>query len=371
MKLAGGSSLDDVAKQSSVKKTTLRTHLANSFYKTGVSSQPALVSLVLHNVFADAQLEPPPSKNVKLTPYLDPEIHGHPRFIKHELADGRIIGCLEYGDPEGIPALYLHGSLGSGLFMRSQKLHKNGVRMLAVERGGVGETTPNSDPSPAAYAQDLLSLAKFLELEEFAVIGRSMGSWDAISLALAAGERARLLMLVGGRLPVQREEQHKEHDSFYSSLYQSIWNSDTMGRLMLRMMLLRLMTGGAEQFIGREAPVGIEADLDEDPLYVRHMRANWLRCAGGGPDPIHNHLKLYKDPVANPPWLHLATPTVLLHGLEDKIVPYQRIIDQTETFKDRSVILLPNVGHRIVQLAMGEVLRSLRNEWERIGSAFN
>jgi pimeloyl-ACP methyl ester carboxylesterase/DNA-binding CsgD family transcriptional regulator len=363
LRLSAGNSLDDVAQNSSAKKTTLRTHLANSFSKMGVKSQPELVSLVLHSVFAAAHLNPSTEAAPELTPHLDPEIHGHPRFIKFSLPDSRIIGCFEYGDPDGIPAFYLHGSMGSGLFMKSQRLHKNGVRLLAVERGGVGETSPNPDPSPQAYARDILKLADHLKLKEFAVIGRSMGSWDAISLALEAQDRVRLVVLAGGRLPVQRQEQH-EHDPFYTMLYNSIWHSDTMGRLLLRMMFLQLMTRGPEHFIGRNKAAGLEEKLDQDPLYARHMRASWLRCAQGGADPIHKHLKLYRDPVPDPPWLNFATRTILIHGIDDKIVPYERLIEQTASFNNRRVMLLPNVGHRLVQLAMGEVLRTVRASWE-------
>lgn len=363
LKLAAGKSLEDVLQTSSVKKTTLRSHLASCFSKLGVQSQPELVAFVLHAMFAGSQLDMRTTEAPKLTPHLDPELHGHPKFHKIQLSDGRYLGCLEYGDPEGVPALYTHGSFGSGLFMKSQRLHGNGVRLLAVERGGVGESTPNPNSSPQAYARDILEMADALKLQRFAMIGRSMGSWDAVSVALSAPERVPLLVLAGGRLPVQETVQHQDNP-FYTALYRSIWHSNTMGRLMLRMLLIQLRTRGPEHFASREDAVGLEESLARDPMYLRHMKANWLRTAEGGTDPLHNHLKLYRTPLPDPPWVGFATRTVVIHGELDQIVPYERIIEQTASFKNRVVKLLPNVGHRLAQLAMGEVLRTVREEWE-------
>jgi pimeloyl-ACP methyl ester carboxylesterase len=134
------------------------------------------------------------------------------------------------------------------------------------------------------------------------------------------------------------------------------------------MMLLQLMVRGPEYFIGRESPVGLEARLDEDPLYARHMRAIWLRAGFGGTEPTHNHMRLYRDPVPQPPWLGFASPTLLIHGIEDRVVPHERIIEQTASFENRSVKLMPRVGHRLVHLAMGEVLRTVRSEWDNVRS---
>lgn len=366
LQLAAGRSLDELAKQTEVKKTTLRTHLYSCFSKLNVKSQPELVALVLNNLFAINQLTTITREPPKMTRFVEPELHGYPLFRKLSLADGRSIGYFEYGDPDGIPALYLHGSLDCGLFMQRQHLEERGIRFLAVERGGVGESEPNPDPSPEAYARDLTELVDQLKLQEFAVIGRSMGSWDAIAFALSAPHRARLLVLASGRLPVEQRQDHAKHSSFYRSLYNSVWHSPAMGKLMLRGMLLQLRVNGPQRFMPEDGLPEAEIELVHDPLYRRHMTNVWFRSAAFGTGPTNEHLKLYRNPVSNPPWRNCAIPTLLIHGDKDANVPLDSVLAQTATFTNRTVRILPNVGHRLVHLAMGEVLDHVREMWSTL-----
>ncbi len=363
LELASGMSLDDLAQKAQVKKTTLRTHLANCFGKLGVNSQPELVALVLHHMFAGAQLNPEDQVAPRLTPYIDPEIHGFPRFSLFELADGRKLGYFEYGDPEGVPAIYCHGSFETGMLAKSQRLHGNGVRVLAVERPGIGESSTTDDYSSAAYARDLVELTRGLGWSEYAVIGRSMGSWDAIELALADPERVKLLLFASCKLPVEHSSDHDRHLPVYRSLYNAIWQSDTMGRLMLRVLQMQVSLRGPEQFINTEGLPELEQALNESPLHVRMLKANWQRCGLQGVEPLHEHLKLYQHPVPNPPWKNLTTPTVLVHGDMDANVPLDVVLRQTDSFQNRTVHVLPGIGHQFVHMAMGDLLRILRREW--------
>jgi len=363
--LSGGASLDHAADQMGVRKSTARTHLANTFGKLGVNSQPELVSLVLHSVFAAAHLALDTPAPPHLTPYLDPELHGYPRFSKLTLPDSRQLGYFEYGDLQGIPAIYLHGSLDSALFAKSQRLHGNGVRLIAPERPGVGESTFDRDVTPDSYARDLMHLADHLCLDEYAVIGRSMGSWDATALAVA-DPRARLLVMVSGRLPVASRDQINPQLPIYKALFNSVWHSATMGRLMLRAMQLQLMVKGPQQFMPEAGLPDVERALVRDPTHQRHMRAVWLRSALNGPEPTHIHLRLYQQPVQNPIWEGLQTPTLLIHGAEDPDAPLEQLLEQTSSFARREVSVLPGIAHRVVHVAMGEVLRQVAERWQLV-----
>jgi pimeloyl-ACP methyl ester carboxylesterase len=91
-----------------------------------------------------------------------------------------------------------------------------------------------------------------------------------------------------------------------------------------------------------------------------------LRSGRHGADPVNEHLKLYKSPVTDPPWRDLATPTLLIHGKDDHNVPMASLVEQTSSFKNREVIVLPGVGHMLVHVAMGEVLRIICDRWQKL-----
>ena len=365
LKLAAGNSLDDLARASDVKKSTLRSQLASCFAKLDVASQPALVAKILMALFAQAQIvqaEEPPV----LTPFLDTAIHGHPKFAKIALPDGRALGYFEYGDQDGLPVFYLHGSLDTGLFLRSQRLYGQGVRMIAVERPGIGESTYDPDNTPATYARDLVVLADHLGLDAFPVIGRSMGSWDAITLALEAPERVRLVVLAGGRIPPVAGNPHEEALPFHKLLYATVKNSSLMGELLLRTAYLQLRVRGIDQFIATSGVPEIEVEMGRDDMFRRHLYATWMRCCVSGFAATVAHHKLYQDAVGDPPWLDFPTPTVLVHGAEDRNVPLERILEQTASFQQRRVLVLPGVGHALIHVAMNEVLGATSDAWSEV-----
>lgn len=105
------------------------------------------------------------------------------------LPDGRKIGYAQYGNPSGKPIISLHGILGSrlenALFDADAK--ELGARIIAIERPGIGLSSP--DPRPLKerkvldHAKDVEALADHLQLEEYAVLGTSGGGPYALACA--------------------------------------------------------------------------------------------------------------------------------------------------------------------------------------------
>jgi len=105
------------------------------------------------------------------------------------LPDGRKIGYAQYGNPNGKPIISLHGILGSrlesALFDTDAKAL--GARIIAIERPGIGLSSP--DPRPLKerkvldHAKDVEALAEHLQLQEYAVLGTSGGGPYALACA--------------------------------------------------------------------------------------------------------------------------------------------------------------------------------------------
>lgn len=115
-------------------------------------------------------------------------------------ADGRGLAVEEWGEPAGHPVVLLHGTPGSrlGPIPRPMVLYQLGIRLITFDRPGYGRSDRRIGRAVADIAADVRHIADFLELGEFAVLGRSGGGPHALACAaLLSGRATRVAALVG------------------------------------------------------------------------------------------------------------------------------------------------------------------------------
>ena len=114
------------------------------------------------------------------------------------LVDGRTLACLELGDPAGPPVLYFHGFPGSRLEARvaAGAAGRLGLRLLAVDRPGFGESTFQTGRTVGRWAADVAALADQLELRRFSIVGVSGGAPYALACAARLSDRLARVALV-------------------------------------------------------------------------------------------------------------------------------------------------------------------------------
>ncbi len=97
---------------------------------------------------------------------------------KHlRLSDGRRLAYQEYGDPDGSPALFFHGWIGSRLdFAPNDEMARSlGVRVIALDRPGCGESDFKGDRQLLDWPKDVSEAADNLGFGQFAVCGQNLG----------------------------------------------------------------------------------------------------------------------------------------------------------------------------------------------------
>jgi pimeloyl-ACP methyl ester carboxylesterase len=96
-----------------------------------------------------------------------------------------------YGDPDGKPVFLLHGTPGSriGPHPRAAVLNRLGVRLIAFDRPGYGESDRLEGRRVADVAADVQTIADAYGLRKFAVVGRSGGGPHALACAALLPER--------------------------------------------------------------------------------------------------------------------------------------------------------------------------------------
>jgi pimeloyl-ACP methyl ester carboxylesterase len=137
------------------------------------------------------------------------------------LGGGRTLALDDVGDAAGAPVLYLHGTPDSRLSRHPDDglAAAAGVRLLAVDRHGYGESSPAgvaawSPEWPATWAADVAAALDDIDVERSAVLAWSGGTLAGMALAAhgsgAAGGplRGRIVALgvVGGLIPRQAYE---------------------------------------------------------------------------------------------------------------------------------------------------------------------
>jgi pimeloyl-ACP methyl ester carboxylesterase len=124
-----------------------------------------------------------------------------------ELADGRMMGFAEWGDPEGQPVVFLHGTPNSRLWCPDlEATEAAGCRLVTVDRPGYGRSEPPPWYSLRRWTDDLVALADQLEIERFGLVAWSGGGMYGAACAAAIPDRLLGAGVVAGTgWPVDEE----------------------------------------------------------------------------------------------------------------------------------------------------------------------
>ncbi|MDA2890701.1 alpha/beta hydrolase [Mycolicibacterium sp. BiH015] len=118
----------------------------------------------------------------------------------------RRLGFAEFGDPQGRPIFWLHGTPGARrqipLEARSFA-EKNRIRLIGVDRPGIGSSTPHEYRKVIDFAQDLRTIADTLGIDKMQIIGLSGGGPYTLGCAAAMPDRVVAVGVLGGVAPTR------------------------------------------------------------------------------------------------------------------------------------------------------------------------
>lgn len=123
------------------------------------------------------------------------------------LANGLKLAYVELGDPKGEPLLLLHGYTDTSRSWSVLAPHLKGYRLLIPDQRGHGAAdAPECCYSLSQFAFDAKLLMDALGVKRAAVVGHSMGSMVAITMATEYPSRVSSIILIGSTAlpPVRR-----------------------------------------------------------------------------------------------------------------------------------------------------------------------
>ena len=284
------------------------------------------------------------------------------------LPDGRRIGCAEYGDPDGLPVLALHGTPGSRLMfaLTDGAARDRGIRIIAPERPGYGLSDYRHVESLARSAEDLNAVADAYGLDRFAIIGVSGGAPFAMAAAAVNPDRVPLLALAGPVGPIADLGRNVRISRVHYLLFRVLAGSGLGPRAFFQ--ALRYMVFKAPDVAYRWLMRGVKQS-DRVVLARPDVRAS-LQAAireglRPGVDGAVQDLRLYCAPWG----LRLAdidVPTIVWQGSDDTIVPPAAAYALAQALPNCRLDVIQAAGHYWVfaqfDLILDAVAAALRAE---------
>jgi len=243
----------------------------------------------------------------------------------YRLRDGRNLGYAEYGPADGRTLLWFHGTPGGRRQIPPQAralAARRKVRLIAIERPGVGESTSYSYPSLAQWASDIRSFCDAKGIDRFAVCGLSGGGPYTLACAFYLEDRVVAATLLGGVAPAAGADAIR---GGVTPVVRALAPVVKRVRVPLNRLLVRLVQGLASQadaavdLAARFMPPGDKA-VFEDPA-MRYMFVDDILHGSR----LQMQAMLHDVSVFARDWgfrlRDIQTPVYLLYGDADNIVP--------------------------------------------------
>ena len=119
--------------------------------------------------------------------------------------DGRRLSFAEYGSPRGPAIVWMHGTPGARRqipFEAREYAERHGLRIIGIDRPGIGSSPPHLYPELLDWAGDLELLLDALAVDIFRLIGLSGGGPYVLAAGAALPGRAQGIGVLGGVAPV-------------------------------------------------------------------------------------------------------------------------------------------------------------------------
>lgn len=298
------------------------------------------------------------------------------------VGEDRQVGFAEFGVPRGRAVFWLHGTPGARrqipISARTYAENHN-IRLIGVNRPGVGSSTPHAYEAIFSCADDLRTIADTLGIERMAVVGLSGGGPYALACAAGLPDRVVAAGVVSGLAPlrgpdamtggVRRIGQWVRLGSSVASLLE-MGGRPLQQTVIAMIRMARLVASTALDVYGFVAP-----QADGYLLARKKFRATFLD------DLLNGSRKQLAALIADfIVFTHgwgfrldqVKVPVRWWHGDHDHIIPFSHGEHVVSRLPDAELFCLPGEGHLT---GLGgraeEILTTLMKIWDEQGSDFD
>ena len=287
------------------------------------------------------------------------------------LPDGRRVGFAEFGVPHGKPVFWFHGTPGARRQIPPEArlaALERGVRLIGIDRPGVGDSTAHLYRSFLEFAHDLEAVADRLGLERFGLIGLSGGGPYVLACARMLPTRVVAGAVLGGVAPTQGPDAAPGGLVRLASNFEPVFAylHEPLGVALTALVWsLRPLSSTMFNLFMRLSPKGDQA------VFARpEMKAMFLD------DLLHGSRWGLRAPVYDlvlfgRPWgfrlRDIQVPIRLWHGDADHLVPLAHSQHQAKLIPDATLRVRHGESHLGGLAAAEEVLDAILSLWPSTG----
>lgn len=275
-----------------------------------------------------------------------------PRTIR--LPDGRGLAFDDVGDRDGAPVLYLHGTPDSRLARHPDDriAAALGVRLLAVDRPGAGDSDPNLRGGLVALGHDLRCLLDGLGVEQAALLGWSAGGLFGLAAATVLAERLSAMTLVGTVPPVEAYASTElvaalgPHRRPFAELAREVPATELAAEVAPYLVPEPLTEPLAAAHVRESAGERGRAELASVPGAVDRLASALVASVRHGVACLEHDVALQLEGGLD--LTAVTVPVHLVHGAEDTVSPPQVGAWLRERLPDARLEVVPEAGHHLL-----------------------
>lgn len=125
------------------------------------------------------------------------------------LSDGRRLTWAAFGDPDGTPLFWFHGTPGGRKQIppaAARRAKALGLKIVCIARPGVGKSSDHAYPSFRESAHDVAEVADDIGARRFGIVALSGGGPYALACGHELPHRVHALAILGGVCPVAGQD---------------------------------------------------------------------------------------------------------------------------------------------------------------------
>ncbi|MBB3603915.1 pimeloyl-ACP methyl ester carboxylesterase [Mycolicibacterium sp. BK556] len=289
------------------------------------------------------------------------------------VGEDRQIGFAEFGSAQGRAIFWLHGTPGARRQIPVEArvyAEQNDIRLIGIDRPGIGASTPFQYDNVLAFAQDLSTIADVLGVDKMAVVGLSGGGPYTLACATALPERVVAAGVLGGVAPIVGPDGITGGLMKVGAAVAPLIEVAGAPMRLAAVSLIRLIRPVAEPALYIYA--GISPEGDRKMLVRPEFKAMFLD------DLLNGSRKQLAAPLADivvfsRDWGfrldEVKVPVRWWHGDKDHIVPFAHGQHVVAKLPDAELHVLPGESHLGGLGRAEDILRTMLDLWDRAEKA--